>query len=666
MDTGVSAAAEGEELEEAEGDEEFELTEDGFFSLRSNLLILPLNLKLIVEELIGEQGLSGTNLQKLTDALVEGKSPKDIAALVSKIVGRKIEIPSSYAKKTGAEFEEEKGSFCYIFRYNVLPVIRTVVLAAAAIGLVGFLSYRYVYRPVYAYYLYDKGYDRLLERDYLETETYFERAAEQWKMKKQYFKYAEEYVNQEQWILAEKKYERIIKDFPTAKKAYIDLAKMETEKLANYEKAVDVLDHYLRQEPDDYDALLLQGDTFLTWGKEDPAKYEEARLRYARLMDRYGVKNELLFRMLRYFIRKDNFQEVNNLKNRFEADLTIEVDPVAYAELGAYLLDKGKLEDVRRVLFRAKKADPYLPEVHYHLSRYFKKMEEYGDEKKALFAVLANLKAVTPLSPERLAMKIDTHRLLGERYYAEGEYLDARAAYNDGMRIFEDALERRILRRERQFGMLYKDIGDLNYYISGDLDQALAMFNEAEKNSYDPPDLKYKKGYIYYNREDYREALLEFQRAAGTFSNNPNLVYSTANTLYRRKNYHSADGYYRHLSEMLERKMRREQPLELHVREDHRLLVSKLMRTSNNLGVTLYRLREKTGRTEYSSEAMVQFSNSSEYFDNLTRNPETLERAGLSNLSYLNQRAILFPLGDDYDLQIYPDLPIDMESESFE
>ncbi len=657
----------GEAAEEVEGAEEveagpIEISDDDFFALRNTLLTLPLNLKLLVEELIGEKGLSGENLQRLVRALADGKSPKEIAQLVSKITGRRVEIPSQYAKRTGAEFEEEKGSLSYVLRYTVLPIVRTAVLAGAALALLIFFSYRYVYQPVYAYYLYDKGYEELEDRNYQEANTYFSRAREHWKMKGQYFRYAEGYREQEQWILAEGKYERLLEDFPKAKKAYLDYAQMELDKLANYERAVDVLDRYLSIEPEDYDALLLLGDTYLEWGKEDADKYEEARLRYARLMDLYGVKNELLFRMLKYFIRTDNMRQVDALKRRFEADQSIEVDPEAYAELGGYLLDKGQIADVQDILLRANEQAPYLPEVHYHLARYFRRMEEHGDEKRALNATLAYLKNIRPLSSERLALKIDTHRLLGERLYAEEKYLEARASYNEGKRVFEDALERRILERGEQFGRLYKDIGDLHYYIGGNMDQAMDNFLEAERNSYSPQDLKYKKGYIHYGRKNYREALLEFDRAAGDFSNNKNLVYSSANTLYRRKNYHSADGYYRHLLEMLERKLEQEQPLELDVRRDHRELVFNLMRASNNLGVALYKLHEKTGRTEYSSEAMVEFSDSSEYFDIVTRDPRTLERVGLSNLGYLNQRAVTFPQ-EDYSLQIYPDIPMDMESE---
>lgn len=82
------------------------------------------------------------------------------------------------------------------------------------------------------------------------------------------------------------------------------------------------------------------------------------------------------------------------------------------------------------------------------------------------------------------------------------------------------------------------------------------------------------------------------------------------------------------------------------------------MMATNNLGVTYYRLYRKTGLAEYYSRAMVQFAESSRYFDRLTRNPVTLARTGLSNLAFLNQRKLLFPEGD-YDLQIYNSLPID-------
>ena len=43
------------------------------------------------------------------------------------------------------------------------------------------------------------------------------------------------------------------------------------------------------------------------------------------------------------------------------------------------------------------------------------------------------------------------------------------------------------------------------------------------------------------------------------------------------------------------------------------------------------------------------------------RDQETMERGSAVNLGYLNQRAMLFPV-ENYDLQIYRDIPLDLET----
>jgi tetratricopeptide (TPR) repeat protein len=653
------AAAPAEEIAAAGEEEELELSEDDFFALRNTLLTLPLNLKLRVEELIGEEGLAGENLRSLTDALVRGKSPKEIADLVSKITGEKIEIPSQYEKKTGEEFEREKGTFGYLLRYSILPMARTLLIGVALLALVSYLGYRFVYQPVYAYYLYNLGYDRLEERDYSQANNYFDRAVEHWVMKDQFFRYARGYREQQQWVLAEEKYEQLLDHFPLDKQGTLEYARMETEVLANYEKAERLLNNFLDENFREYEALLLLGDTYLAWGREDATKYEQARLAYATLMEEYGVLNELLFRMLSYFIRTDNQEEVLRLKNRFQADPELEVDPRVYAELGGYLIDKERLEDVRDILLRAKEVEESLPEIHYQLARYFKRIEEYGEERKALNNTLLYLDRITPLSRERLAMKIDTYRRLGERRYAEQQYLQARTAYQRGINLYENARQRKLLEKRKEFGRLYADLGDLHYYRAGEYDQALGYFLTAEENLYTSRELKYKKGFVYYRNGEYRQARVAFQGAAGTFSDNPELMYATANTWFRLGKYHSADGYYTHLLDTLKQELAEERPLRIDDEDAHRELVADLMHTSNNLGVTYYELYRKTGRSDYYSKALVQLSDSSEYFDRLTRDPETLERAGLSNLGYLNQRGILFP-DTSYEQQIYPEIPLDM------
>ena len=636
-----------------------ELTDEQFKVMAETLLTLPRNLKLIVEEQIGERGLSGQPLRNLIDALVQRKSPKEIAQIASRITGRRIRIPSQYEKRTGAAFEAEKESFAYTFRYRIYPMLRTIVLTAAAVALFIFLGIRFVYRPLYALHLYNQGYTQLEEQEYVPANDYFQRGLDQMVMRKQFFRYAEGYEQQRQWTLAEEKYEQLLRYFPLDKEGVLAYAELELESLSDYRKASDILQEFLNEEPRDYEASLLLGDTYLEWGDEDPEKYNQARYMYAVLMENYGVSDLLLFRMLRYFIRTDKQDEVLNLKEHYEVRPEVEVDPKAFTELGAYLIDKHRLEDVRQILLRSKAVDETLPETHYQLARYFRMTEEQQEEEKALGYTLSFLENISPLTEKRIEMKVDTHRRFGELLYSQRKYLDARSHYTRGIGLYEESLNRKLIEASPELGKIYADLADIYYYQGGEYTEAEKLYTEAEINGYDSPEMKYKQGFISYREEEYRLALLKFQRSAGAFSTNRNLMYATANTLFRRGNYQSSLGYYSHLIELLGQEMEREIPLLIDEREDHKALVENLMRTSNNLGVTYYNLYRETGLSEYYSKAMVEFADSSNFYDRLTRNPDTMERTGLSNLAFVNQRNLLYPQRD-YELQIYADIPLDM------
>ncbi|MCD6396372.1 MAG: hypothetical protein J7L71_02415, partial [Spirochaetaceae bacterium] len=142
--------------DEEELEEEVEISDDEFNRIKASLQILPGNLKLIIEEQIGEKGLKGVSLHKLINALADRKSPKEIAAITSRIIGRKIKIPASYAKKTGLDFEEEKGSFKYTLIHNILPLVKMFVVSLIILSAVGYLSFKFIYKPIYANILYNR------------------------------------------------------------------------------------------------------------------------------------------------------------------------------------------------------------------------------------------------------------------------------------------------------------------------------------------------------------------------------------------------------------------------------------------------------------------------------------------------------------------------------
>ena len=88
------------------------------------------------------------------------------------------------------------------------------------------------------------------------------------------------------------------------------------------------------------------------------------------------------------------------------------------------------------------------------------------------------------------------------------------------------------------------------------------------------------------------------------------------------------------------------------------------MRTYNNLGVTVKRLSESPRNPEKEAQALVYFTKSSEVFDVLNREPDTLTRGDTKNLGFLNTRAVLYPQVD-FSIQIYNRIPLDSTTSRF-
>ena len=270
---------------------------------------------------------------------------------------------------------------------------------------------------------------------------------------------------------------------------------------------------------------------------------------------------------------------------------------------------------------------------------------------------MINLDNKQPLSRRNLLVNIDTLRRQGERFYIKQEYLQAEEVYQAGIDILTKSRERNIIKGTAEdFGRLYADLGHIYYYISENPNIALDQYEKAEREGFYSPEIYYNKGYIRYRSRNFREALLDFYNAAGPYSVNGNLLYATGNTLFQRNDYFAAQGYYNHLLDILEQKLSREYSIRIDEREDHRTMVENLMKAYNNMGVTLYGLFERTGDPSKFTAAMVSFTRSTGYFDDLTRNQDTMKRTEAINLASLNQRKMIYPI-PDYELQIFVDLP---------
>ncbi len=666
-EVGIEVPEVGEEAEEVEAG--IQLTREQFDRFKKTLNSLPINLKLAVEELITSGKAKGEKLKRLINILVAGASPREIASLVADITGKRIKIPKVYERRAGIQFEEEKKTFAYAFRENILPVAISVFLTLAVLSVFSFLGYWFVYRPIHAISLYKRGYAYIENNQYKTANRDFNTARKIWNLKSWYYRYAEAYIGKRQYILAEEKYQQLLDSFPGDKKGLLDYARLESKYLANYEKADKLLDEILNERNNDYDALLAKGDNYMEWAKEDPSKYEKARFNYALILQTYGDIRVVLFRMLRYFIRTDQGAEAERLFRILDADKKAKVDPGVYAELAGYLIDKGKrnpkkLELVPDILDRAMKEAMKMPEIHYQWARYYEEVEKPGEEMKALKYVLYLLKDKQPTTTEVLKMKIDSYNRLGEIYYNRKEIITAEENFQKAVNLAEDSLKRKILKPNKLFGSAFNNLGNIYYYIDDNLDEAEIFFNKAEDNFYKTPTIDYKLGYISYMKKKYRDALLRFASVGVELPNNWNTMYAMGNSLFLREDYSAAQGYYLDLLEKLQNKRDEIQFLQPRTNPEHLALIKYFIRVYNNLGVTLYKLSLRTGDKKKFSEGLVDLTHSSEYYDILTRNQITMERSAAKSLSYLNMNGLLHPQSG-FEPQIYWRIPKDPSQLNF-
>jgi tetratricopeptide (TPR) repeat protein len=655
-----------------------ELTPEQFVGLKKSLGALPRNLKIAVQDIIAAGKGSAGQLAALVSLLVQGASAEDIAALAGRIAGKRIRIPAGYEKKTGAAFEAERRTFGYAFRENIFPVLRLFVLSSLAVGLVSFLGYRFVYRPLYAYANYSRGYEHISAERYSLANERFSRAVGVWPRRGWFYRYADAFAGKRQFALAGEKYEQLLLRYPGDRRGILDYARMESRSLSNYEKADKLLQQLLDKNLYDYDALLATGDNNLEWAERDPLRFEEARRSYAALITTYGQRDALLFRMLRYFIRTKKIDEVERLRVYYAERPGVRVDPDAFAELGGYLTDVNRLDYVPDVLFRAMRVRADLPEIHYALARYYKILKDTTEERKALEkGVLPLLRDTDTLTKRRMTIEIDTHTRLGELHYRQEAFIDAGRELTTAVQLVERYQKMGLIRAGRIFGQPYVDLGDLQYYIEGDLGAAFANYQKAAANEYADPLLDYKLGYIRYAGGDYEASLGSFLEAEealvakaapaadGSSPGSPrppaNLLFSIGNAFYQRADYFAAQGYYLRLLDTLTTRKAAIGILQPDQQPEHRALLDALVKVDNNLGVVMVRLAERTGDRRKKSQALVSLASASETADALSRVPETLVRSEAKNLPFLNMRGVLYPVSG-FELQIYRMIPKDFET----
>jgi tetratricopeptide (TPR) repeat protein len=645
--------------------EEISLDETDLANFRRTLASYPLNLRLAVEEIIAERAAPPEQMGSLVRLLVQGALPRETAALAGKILDRVIQIPRGFQKKTGEQMEAERGSFAYIFVRKFLPIFGLFLFIVLTAASSFYLIWRFIYMPIRAENIYRLGYDRIAAGEYERANQRFSQAFDIRRDKKWFYRYAEAFRDQRQYLYAEEKYDELLRWYPRDKKGVLDYAAMETYYQWNYEKADLLLRrNILEYNPNDPEALLAQGDNALAWGEIDPPRYEDARFAYARLLDRYGWTDPVAERMLKYFIRTDNLKEVIPLQFFFMDNPKKEISAETLAELGGYLLDKRteevrgvpneyreQISNVRDVLLRAVLLGPGLPEAHYHLSRYYRNLGSTREEQLTLEVALRAFESAAEESARRGVYHIEALKRDAEILTEKREYFKAEEKLVKAVGLYENILERGLLAPAARFGQLYAALGDLEYFTkSGDMEMSLSYYREAEKNGYAPPEMLYRMGAAHYQQEEWAPALERFFAASLKLPLNRRLLLALGNTCYQRGDFYAAHAYYSFLLDILEAERSRLPVLLPNDRPEYLELAERLMISRNNMGAALESLARHGGSPRYLAQAGGFYAQAVQAWDALTRNPQTMIRLGAGDLSnpgaslpYLNSRNILYP-----------------------
>lgn len=660
------------------------LTEAQVDRLQDTLLSYPLNLRLCIEDIIANEKGNEAQQSDLIWMLVEDASARDAAKLAGKVLKRYIPVPSGYEKRTGAALEAEKGSFAWLWRHSIFPMLKTVALASVVMGILFFFGYNFGYKPIKANSLYKEGHRQIYQSKYAEAENFFVRADRYWVMKSWYYQYARAYAEMAQYPRSELSYERLLGRWPKETKAAIEYARMESLDLLAFEKAENILaKRVFNHDYFNKNALALMVDNYLAWADFEEQKripppkdfiaglYENARYYLATLMNKHGSSIQYIERMLLYFMRVersqgiDKLSEIEPLLKHFINIKKSSFSAPTLAELGEYLMDRDMTELVEPILIAAVDSDGRYPEAHVAMARWnqrtgFPEQERYALKNAVRFFSEADEKR--GLSSRRLRTYIQSLNRLAESQMKSGEFLDAEESLNLAISRYERGLEELRFNREAGMGKAYSLLAGIYYLNRRDFDNALSLYATAEKNGYTSQDSDYRRGYMwYYNgKGDGSEALSFFYRAGLDTDPSPWLEFATGNALYTRGDYFAAQGYFSMLADRMQFELDTISIPSPQAKPSHREIVELLIMARNNLGASLYQISERLGDTRRRSDAMVQFTESARLFDSISRDQTSMIRSESKNLGFLNLDFVLHPLRG-IDIATYRELPVDMD-----
>ena len=663
----------------------------------------PGNLKFYIEDLIGNKDISRANLDSLVDKLAAGVSAREMTDFILRLTGKRIRIPAHYQRKTWQELEREKRTFSYMLRYKIAPFLGKALAASFALLFLLFLINTFIVKPIHSSLLYNRGYESLENGNFVESERNFLRATRIRPVKKQFYRYADAYIERREFAHAELKYvqllgislsserekppaERQRGFFPGDKRGFMDYSVLKTFYMGDFRSAERIIEDFINLDGNkwDYEMLLMKIDNYLNWAVIEHSKYDDAEYVINDSLSKFGQRVPIYLRKIAHSIRsgellsmrEEAFSDIGDVSPggmpsaRIKYYITLNqyrtfLEGLKGRRIDAYiaadfydfhLTHENNVDGLDRALTNTINADKMLLEPHFHLARFWDIAIRPELERRSLQMVerLAEVTSIDHIRDnyphsymyairQRKYFEIMALNRLGIFEHEDENILLAQGYFQRSIREYENNID--ILDIDPKYGKIYEDYGNLYYYSARKYNDALTQFLKAEATGLLENNLSYKIGFVYYKNTNYKEASERFYEISLSERANPSALYAFANSAFLNSVYSPAMAYYEQVLEILELWRDRQVVIEFERRRDQRLIMQRLMETYNNLGATLYRMSERTQNQAYYSRSLVNLTISTELYDLMARDPETVVRSFTRPLAQLNVNFALFNAG---------------------
>lgn len=615
-------------------------------------------------------------LERLLAMLLLEDSEANIAAFVEQNFPKDI----SYEEETPAEPEKplkmgrrvihtEEAKRSQAFAKELQNVTRYAALAFILLVVLGFVFWRFIFKPTMAARHYNAGiaaisvnaYDKA-EQEFLEGQNIGGPDV------KWYDKFALAYLDERQFARAEEKFKKALEIDPSNVDTILSYAEYYRKIFPpQYEKAINLYTVLSKKKPDEFNYLNLIGKTYTEWGDsvKDPDEqlklYDAASAVYTQYLIKDPKHILSYMHLLQLALRVKNEQKIDMMYDTIDKLNPNAIDPEIFTELAAYYVDMRKLDKAKNVF---QKLNGYIDERIAAFNRR-RGHRDINKDEKILFGesyfqyaryLSVNMDFQRAITAASNATILDPHN--GRAYNLLGEIFYFTETMNNHIETAKGYFEIATNYAPTYFKP-YANLGHIYYYQNlsfddPDLDRPLrkALQNYTIARTLLPQGqkdflLEYNLAWLYYHYNNYESAFEQWSDLYVDNTGDPILSYALGNTYYHMNQpnlaeteYDKAIAYYQKLADNI--------PYINPNLDRHIEIYSQLSRSYNNRGV-IYALAARADprrKAYFENLALLDFQRSKNEMNRISQINPYAE----ANIKYILDPGIRgrLPTFDDY------------------